>query len=98
MNTPEHGIPDNIPSTGKEPETTPTGDGPDASSGTLPCSDRTDSSRVAREVQLAQAELSRQPEIRIELVADLKRRVQGGAFKVDGERVAAKLLQKIDFG
>ena len=35
---------------------------------------------------------------REELVADLKRRVQGGAFKVDGERVAEKLLQEIDFG
>ncbi|MFQ5988476.1 MAG: flagellar biosynthesis anti-sigma factor FlgM [Candidatus Methylomirabilales bacterium] len=102
MKTPEHGIPDNIPSTtGKEPETAPTsgsGGGPHASSGASPCSDRADSSRQARAVQLAHAELRRQPEIREELVADLKRRVQGGAFKVDGERVAAKLLQKIDFG
>jgi anti-sigma28 factor (negative regulator of flagellin synthesis) len=43
-------------------------------------------------------ELGRLPEIREELVEDLKRRLHGGGFKVDGERVAKKLLQVIDFG
>lgn len=96
MKMPEHDDPHATPpSTGKEPDPVPTSAGPQASFGASPCSDRVD---FSRELRLARAELTRQPEIREELVADLKRRLQGGAFKVDGERVAEKLLQEIDFG
>lgn len=49
------------------------------------------------EYEWARAELRRQSEIRKELVADLKQRVQEGTFTIDGERVAEKLLQEIDF-
>lgn len=95
MKISEHGIPDgNPPSTGKEPEKAPPRGGPHTPCGASPCSDRV---AFSREFQLARAELSRQPEIREELVADLKRRLAGGAFKVDGERVAEKLLRTIDF-
>lgn len=96
MKIPEHGIPDgNPPSTGKESEKALPKGAPHTPCGASPCSDRV---AFFREFQLASAELSRQPEIREELVADLKRRLAGGAFKVDGERVAEKLLQTIDFG
>lgn len=96
MKIPEHGVPDdNSPSPGKETQEAPRGGGPKTPSGTSPCSDRV---TFSREFQLAQTELSRRPEIREELVADLKRRLRGGAFKVDGERVAEKLLRMIDFG
>jgi flagellar biosynthesis anti-sigma factor FlgM len=92
---PEHGVPDgNVPSTGNDPEKAPLRD-PHS-----PCDASPGADRVAfsREFQFARAELSRQPEIRMELVADLRRRLAGGAFKVDGERVAEKLLHTIDFG
>lgn len=96
---PEDCVPHDVPpSTGEEPETAPARGSQDASPGASSCSDRTDFPQQAGELQLAHAELRRQPEIREELVADLKRRLQGGAFKVDGERVAERLLQEMDFG
>lgn len=84
MKIPEHGVPE-----GTSP--------PDPSTpcGAFPCSDRVVCSPA---YQLARVELGRLPEIREELVEDLKRRLHGGGFKVDGERVAKKLLQVIDFG
>jgi len=92
---PEHGVPDgNVPSTGKDPERAP----PRAPHPSCDASPGADPVAFSREFQLARAELSRQPEIREELVADLRRRLAGGAFKVDGERVAEKLLHTIDFG
>ena len=96
MKIPEYGVPHgNPPSTGREPEKASLRGGSHPPSNASPCSGQV---AFPREFRLAHAELGRQPEIREELVADLKRRVQGGAFKIDGERVAAKLLQEIDFG
>jgi negative regulator of flagellin synthesis FlgM len=49
-------------------------------------------SQRASEVQLARDTLSALPQVRSRKVADLKRQIQAGAYKVDADAVARKLM------
>lgn len=49
----------------------------------------------AKEVQQAQAAVANIPEIRQQLVAELKAAVQEGRYQVDPEAVAGKILERL---
>lgn len=56
--------------------------------------DRVELSGQAKEAQQAMAALKEMPEIRTELVSDIQTRVDGGNYKVDGEKTAGHMLDE----
>lgn len=50
-------------------------------------------SQRASEVQLARASLASVPEVRARKVAELKRQIQAGTYRVDADAVAEKLIK-----
>ena len=49
-------------------------------------------SQRASEVQRARAALASVPEVRAQRVADLKKQLQAGTFRVDADKVADKII------
>lgn len=56
-------------------------------------SDRVDISQNAAEYQKLSARVASTPEIRMELVADLKRKIESGNYDVNREQIAEKLIR-----
>ena len=56
--------------------------------------DRVDLSFRAKEIQKAKANLNNIPEIRDEKVAILKEKIKKGIYKIDGEKIAFKMLKE----
>lgn len=56
---------------------------------------RVDLSPTAREIEELKAAVAAMPEIRRELVAAIKEAVQQGRYKVDPDRVAGKILDRL---
>ena len=50
-------------------------------------------SQRAGEVQLARTTLATVPEVRARKVAELKRQIAAGTYKVDGDAVASKIIK-----
>jgi negative regulator of flagellin synthesis FlgM len=57
-------------------------------------SDRVELSGQAREAQQAMAALKEMPEIRTDLVSDIKTEVDSGTYKVDGAKTAGHMLDE----
>lgn len=51
-------------------------------------------SNLGKDISAAQAAISAAPDVREELVASIRSRVQSGTYSVDNETFAEKLLQK----
>ena len=51
-------------------------------------------STLGKDIKAAQAAISAAPDVREELVASIKARVQNGTYSVDNESFAEKLMQK----
>lgn len=56
-------------------------------------SDQVNISQGAAEYQKLSELVAKTPEVRMELVADLKRKIESGNYDVDGEQVAEKLIR-----
>jgi negative regulator of flagellin synthesis FlgM len=56
--------------------------------------DRVELSGQAREAQQAMAALKEMPEIRTDLVSDIKTEVDNGTYQVDGEKTAGHMLDE----
>lgn len=52
----------------------------------------------AREVQEIRKMLAEIPEVREDLVAELKGRVESGTYKVDSAKIAARMLENLTVG
>lgn len=62
-------------------------------SGVAKKSDELNISSTARDFQVAMQEVKKQPEIREEKVASIKRQIEAGTYKVDAKRIAEKMMQ-----
>ncbi len=65
-----------------------------AANSTDSAKDQVQISSKGKDFQTAKAALASAPDIREELTASLKARVQGGTYKVDNSNFAEKLLEK----
>jgi negative regulator of flagellin synthesis FlgM len=55
--------------------------------------DTVDISDTAKRVSAARGELDRIPDVREEKVAELKKQIENGSYKVDPEKIAEKMLK-----
>ena len=58
----------------------------------VPQGDQVVLSQRASEVQLAREALASVPQVRARRIAELKRQIQSGAFRVDADKVADKIV------
>lgn len=56
-------------------------------------SDQLNISSSAREFQVAMEEVKKQTEIREQKVAEIKRQIESGTYKVDAKKIADKMMQ-----
>jgi negative regulator of flagellin synthesis FlgM len=66
------------------------GRGPD----TVLKEDRVELSQKAKDLQEAKKLLNEMPDVREEKVALLKKQIEDGSYRVDGEKVAGKMLEE----
>lgn len=50
----------------------------------------------AKDIIQSKKELQKRPEVRTEKVAALKERIENGSYKVDSEKIAAKILKNLE--
>ena len=55
--------------------------------------DTVDISDAAKRVRAAREELDRIPDVREDKVAELKKQIESGSYKVDSEQIAEKMLK-----
>lgn len=63
----------------------------------LRSSEKTDKvtlSSRAKEIKLAKRLIELVPDIREEKVAEIKQKIKNGTYKIDGEKIAAKLIEE----
>jgi len=65
-------------------------------SGTARTTDRVQISSTGKDFQIAKSAMAGTPDIREELTAPIKARVQSGTYSVDNETFAEKLLKKYE--
>ncbi len=96
MKIQEPTLPEGIPpSAGKVGEVAPGKVSPRTPGAGPPPADQVELSPGARELYLARTLLHQVPEIREELVKDLKQRIQDGSYEIDVMKVAEELLREI---
>jgi negative regulator of flagellin synthesis FlgM len=58
--------------------------------------DKMQISDKAKDIIQSKKELQNRPEVRTEKVAALKERIENGSYKVDSEKIAAKILKNLE--
>jgi negative regulator of flagellin synthesis FlgM len=58
--------------------------------------DKMQISDKAKDIIQSKKELQKRPEVRTEKVATLKERIENGSYKVDSEKIAAKILKNLE--
>lgn len=61
-------------------------------SGTIATEEKVTLSGRAKDIQHARQLIAELPDVRKEKVDDLKARIEGGSYRVDGEKVAEKMI------
>lgn len=58
--------------------------------------DKMQISDKAKDIIQSKKELQKRPEVRTEKVAALKEKINNGTYKVDSEKIAAKILKNLE--